>query len=113
CREYAVEEGIDVLVEVVRVDGADDGGVHVGMADGEAEDELLARHAVQEVAEVDGLPLVPEVALFFTGAAFGRAAADDDTGAGLAGGNNEVFVLALHGGVGDLELVKDAHFDVV
>ena len=82
----------EVGAEVVEVRGADDRGVEVGVREREAQHELHARHAVEQVVELGLVPPVPHglvrhhvvaAAVPVVGRAACDAAADDDAHAGV------------------------------
>ena len=85
------------------------------MGEGEAQDELHGRHAVEQVSEHHLLPAFPlhPVVLALGWRALGRAAPNDDTGSRLGCRRDERLVLALDRRVGDLKDLEHAHGDVI
>ena len=100
---------------MARVEGANDGGVGVGVGDGGAEQEFGGGHAIQQVVESGAFPALPHVRAAASCARFaaGHAAADHDADAGRSRCADGVGMFGLQDGVGDLQHVEHVHGDVV
>src|SRR5262249_11775810 len=91
------------------------GGVHVRIGNGEAEQELCRRHALQQLVHPGMRPELPDVGRAMPGAWLptGHAAADDDAHSGLSPGGDGSLGLRLQGRVGNLQDIKYTHRNVV
>src|SRR3990172_3772474 len=114
-RQRAALGSLEIVLQVGDVDGPDDGGVEVRMAEGEAQDELHARHAVQQLVQACALPQLPGFVLpsLLRRGAASDSASNDHARPCFCCPRYDRLVFALERRVGDLENVEHAHGDMV
>jgi hypothetical protein len=111
----ALQQHMDMLLEMNGLDCPDDVRVQGRMGTGEAYNKLHGRHTFEQVIEVCVLLPVPlhSGLLPLAWRALGSPASNDDTGACLGSGRDERLVLALGCRVGNLEYIEHTHGNMV
>ena len=113
-RKRTLAGGGDVVAEVIEIFSPDDCGVQSSLGNGKAHHELNAAHAIKQLIQPCLVPAAAKlvtaqhvVALVPIGrCTSGDTAADDNAGAGGGSFRNDVFMLALQSGIGNLENIE-------
>src|SRR5205814_274553 len=94
-RQWALQQHVDVVLEMLGIDRADYVRVQIRMREREAQDELHGGHAFEQIIEVHVPPPLPlhSGLLSLGGRALGRAAPNDDAGSRLRRRRDERLVL--------------------